>query len=296
MVYGLTTAKNPQITELTGVTAEGEETVVEPTTIAASQWPENFTEMVSRYVMIEHVLITTSGTGPKGTINGVPVTLFPAGTTPMSDMKPGFAYTVVGIPAISNTTNQIRVTVHPEPMIGVTVPESGVATFASKHAIDLSSFTDANAYVVSAIEGSSALLNPVSGIIPAGTGFIVMGDAGTYPLAAAEGEAQENIANLLIGVTEPKVIEASETTAYYGIKDGVFKAILPGTVPAGKAILPVSDGQAVKTLILTLNGTPVTEISAENDVKDDAVYDLTGRRVEHAMKGIYIVRGKKVLK
>ena len=288
VTYAITTAKNPQITTLSGVTAEGEGTVVEPTTVTAEQWPEDFAKVVSRYVKIDYVLITTGGTtGPKGTVNGVPVTLFPAGTSSMTDLKAGCAYSVIGSPAISNTTNQIRVSVHPEPMIGVTIPASGVASFASKHAINLDGFTEGGAYVVSSIQNNAAQLEPVSGTVPAGTGLIVMGEAGTYAFAAAEGEVKDAPANLLLGITE--------SMAIYGIKDGVFKAILPGTVPAGKAILPAPASLGVKTLSLTLDGTAVTEITAEGDAPRAVIYDLYGRRVERATKGVYIVNGKKTV-
>ena len=46
-----------------------------------------------------------------------------------------------------------------------------------------------------------------------------------------------------------------------------------------------------------LSGTTVTGIAKTVDeAQDEAIYDMSGRRVEKMQKGIYIVGGKKVLK
>ena len=46
-----------------------------------------------------------------------------------------------------------------------------------------------------------------------------------------------------------------------------------------------------------LSGTTVTGIAKTMDeAQDEAIYDMSGRRVEKMQKGIYIVGGKKVLK
>ena len=53
-------------------------------------------------------------------------------------------------------------------------------------------------------------------------------------------------------------------------------------------------GSGVKSLNFDFGGTAIKSIATETT--ESAVYDLTGRRVEKATKGIYIINGKKVLK
>jgi len=66
-----------------------------------------------------------------------------------------------------------------------------------------------------------------------------------------------------------------------------------GTIKAGKAYLESAAG--VKAFFF---GEAETGISDLKDVKDinDVIFDLSGRRVNKAQKGIYIINGKKVLK
>ena len=80
-----------------------------------------------------------------------------------------------------------------------------------------------------------------------------------------------------------------------GKEVGFYKA--EGTIPAGKAYRE-AQGAEVKGFAIVINGgeTAIEGITTSATIPADAIYDLSGRRVEKATKGIYIINGKKVLK
>ena len=77
---------------------------------------------------------------------------------------------------------------------------------------------------------------------------------------------------------------------------GFYKANAGTVIAAGKAYLL---GGAAGTKGFTFSFSDETAIETVQDaqeVEDVRIYDLSGRRVEKATKGIYIINGKKVLK
>ncbi|MBQ7180031.1 MAG: hypothetical protein IJR87_01915, partial [Bacteroidaceae bacterium] len=134
-------------------------------------------------------------------------------------------------------------------------------------------------------------LRPVQGVVMLGQAVVLKGAAGYYsfkPVDVGVGYIHSD----LRGTKEP--LEADGSQYVLAQKDGVvgfYKA--EGTIAAGKAYL--LGGAHVKGFGLSLDGeTSIAEI-AEN-AENDTIYDLSGRRVEKAQKGIYIINGKKVLK
>lgn len=62
-----------------------------------------------------------------------------------------------------------------------------------------------------------------------------------------------------------------------------------------KAYLPVAVAGAAQSIEVRFDGaTSIDDVVTEEGSADAAIYDLTGRRVEKAEKGIYIVNGKKI--
>lgn len=62
-----------------------------------------------------------------------------------------------------------------------------------------------------------------------------------------------------------------------------------------KAYLPVAMAGAAQSIEVRFDGaTSIDDVVTEEGGADAAIYDLTGRRVEKAEKGIYIVNGKKI--
>ena len=67
-----------------------------------------------------------------------------------------------------------------------------------------------------------------------------------------------------------------------------------GSIESYKSTEPWSEFGNI--VALTEEETGIDELTGENANVKTAVYDLSGRRVQKAQKGIYVVNGKKVLK
>jgi hypothetical protein len=66
---------------------------------------------------------------------------------------------------------------------------------------------------------------------------------------------------------------------------------------ANKAYLPVANVNAARFLSFDFGTeTAIDELKGENGNVKTVIYDLAGRRVQGAQKGIFIVNGKKVIK
>ena len=75
---------------------------------------------------------------------------------------------------------------------------------------------------------------------------------------------------------------------------GFYKAEAGSVIAAGKAYIVA---RAAGTKGFTLNFPGETGIeSVEKAAEGSEIYDLAGRRVVKALKGVYIINGKKVLK
>jgi len=86
------------------------------------------------------------------------------------------------------------------------------------------------------------------------------------------------------------IYKLSGDGTYFGLTDNSGGAVVK---PFRSYIQP--DGAGVKTLnILLSDGTSLTPTLSEE--REAVIYDLAGRRVEKATKGLYIINGKKVVK
>lgn len=180
-----------------------------------------------------------------------------------------------------------------------TIGDAGYATFVTAWPVDFSQ-TNVTAYVVSAVNESSVTLAEVT-TVPVNTPLILKGEAGDYELSIVEyADAVEN--NELLPsdgtVTGDGTIYALGldksivTHAVYGF----YKVATNATVPAGKAYLKV--GASVRDFLAFTEGEAdgVNVIENGRLTIDNAVFDLTGRRVVKSAKGLYIVNGKKIVK
>ncbi|MCI7379099.1 MAG: hypothetical protein MSH66_04895 [Bacteroidales bacterium] len=152
------------------------------------------------------------------------------------------------------------------------------------------------------INGEYLHLNPVSGTIPAGTAVVLkytdaVKTAGSLSFATAadvdpiEVNALSGQVNTVVasGITNPYTLQNNPATGigfypYNGTNLNGFKAYMTtGTNPV-RGFLFEEDGTTTGINALETE-TPGTQ----------AIYDLSGRRVNKAQKGLYIVNGKKVI-
>ncbi len=196
----------------------------------------------------------------------------------------------------------------------VTITDVGIATACSDDDLDFTEVADVKAYIASGFspsEGKVLLTRAMK--IPANTGFIVKGNAGTYkiPVSATD----YTYANLLVGtLAETTVAETDGSYTNYVLgKDSEGKACFclanGNTVSANKAYLHIptsavsTETSGAKTsLNLSFDDEdgditgfiPVTKLAEETN-GNTIIYNLNGQRMQSLTKGLNIVNGKKVL-
>lgn len=198
----------------------------------------------------------------------------------------------------------------PATELDITVSEAGWATTCLPFDVvlpeELTAYALTDVANVNGEEGSVSLISKAG--IKAKEGALLKGDAGTYTLSIEETSSNWD-ANLLSGTTVAKDMSAVEGDVYLLTSDGAGSAQLSKldladdatdaqkTLAANKAYLNIAPS-ATRFLVFNFGDdteTAIEGIEAENTA-DAVVYDLAGRRVQKAQKGLYIVNGKKVIK
>jgi hypothetical protein len=144
-------------------------------------------------------------------------------------------------------------------------------------------------------------------VIPAGFGLVMKtsstGGSGYIfmpPVGAVEKSDLIADNNLLKGVlvaTQMKdIVDANPENNYYILTNNNFQRVISGSLAAGLAYLelPKSLGSA-KTITLEDDVTDGIKLINGDEQNAGNIYDIQGRKVENATKGIYIVNGKKVV-
>ncbi|MCF0197315.1 MAG: bacterial Ig-like domain-containing protein [Bacteroidaceae bacterium] len=192
------------------------------------------------------------------------------------------------------------------PPVTLTVSAAGWATFASACKVQIPE--DAKVYYIKETdteEGTTVAKTtriPAGSVLAAGTGVLVNAAEGTveFPVSTEEPDALEGT-NLLVGVLEPtdKPGEGSSYIFTQKTLDSVptlgFFPWTSGQLAAGKSFLHLPAGSAVSYIkLFDDEETAIERVTTEQ--RDETMYDLTGRQVNNAYKGIVIVNGKKILK
>ena len=183
-----------------------------------------------------------------------------------------------------------------------TINAYGWSTYSSDKALDFSTPIDGlTVYSVTGHSESALTLNEITTAVPANTGLLLKGTAGTcYTIpVAASGTAPAG--NLLKAGTGASVAPESGKTKYaLSVNGGVacFKKIAAAReIPVGKAYLEFNETIEAREFF-ALDESEVTGIGEVrtkiSDNKGD-FYNLNGQKVLNPSKGLYIVNGKKVL-
>ena len=164
------------------------------------------------------------------------------------------------------------------------------------------------AYTLNYNGGETVTATPVTTTLPANTPVLINASEGAYTFkttattgAVATGSGPVTIGALTGVYTETTVPESSyilwanaeNPIGFYQVDGSTNK------VAAYRAYL-TAEGTGVKALTVDYDGseTGISETmkNTENEKKNNAVFDLSGRRVVKPTKGMYIVNGKKVVK
>lgn len=160
------------------------------------------------------------------------------------------------------------------------------------------------AYAGTINNGNVQLTEYANGVIPANKGVVLVSDTkttATFTLAdESEVAEQKNDLKGVLTETGLNSVESSDQVRIFSKKDNVAGFYKPNsnitTLAANKAYImaPTNEG----ALVLNFAGGEVTGINQATINATEAnapIYDLTGRRVAKAVKGIYVKNGKKFI-
>ena len=182
----------------------------------------------------------------------------------------------------------------------------GYATLSFKADMQLSSDC-MKAYTAKVVDGKIVCSEIADGIIPAGNGVLLIGEASaTAQLEEATSDMEMLADNDLLATTLSggSLAAVPETGYTFVLKGSQFHPYASNTFTADKAYFNLSFNPIETSLAKMMNimldtdeaetATSVMRIgSQEHNINN--VYDIQGRRVINHGKGIYIVNGKKVM-
>jgi hypothetical protein len=199
----------------------------------------------------------------------------------------------------------------------LTVSSVGYATLYLDYNAEIPEGVEA--YVATEVVDSRLKMQKVEGVLPENTGVIIVAGQGTYTFTESDETPATIEKNLLQGSVTNTYVTAEANTTYYVLSApngvvGMYQAKLTDNQflnNAFKAYLPISNGdlgifddevdssveQLSRRLVFDFGDeTGIDEVKTENANVKTAVYDLSGRRVQNAQKGIYIQDGKLMVK
>ena len=173
------------------------------------------------------------------------------------------------------------------------------AGYATAYVPFAATVTGATAYYVT-VEGSSAKLHEIEGTIPANTGIVLKGAAGTAKFTESKDAPATVTGNVLKGTLEAKTqaeLGETEIKLIYVLNEVDGKVgfyHLDGTLAANRAYMEVAVGVDVKAFFFDEEATGIqnSQFTIHNS---DVMYNLNGQVVGKDYKGIVIVNGKKML-
>ena len=192
--------------------------------------------------------------------------------------------------------------------ISVTTGYSKLGTLVSP--VALTADNSKLKFYTGAINGEYLSVTEFTGdVIPAGVPFLIEYQAGSeqtngcslLTISSESAALGEGVVNDLRGTTETVATPTDLGTIYTLQKTGSepttdkqeFRQYTGTTVTGCRAYLPVPAGE-IRGMIF--GGGSVTGLDGVNAAASDTqvIYDLSGRRVTNAAKGLYIINGKKV--
>ena len=178
--------------------------------------------------------------------------------------------------------------------VPVTISAVGYATYCSSYPLDFTDITDLTAYTATKVV-DGVQFNKVTGKVPANTGLLVSGETANVPVC----ESADPVENLLVGVTTATVKDAGTVFVLMNGSKGIgfYKNANDFTVRANSAYLPAEAVGTAGARTFIGFDDETTGIAEVNTQKDNAkrMFDLQGRKVTKAAKGLYIVDGRKVV-
>ena len=181
----------------------------------------------------------------------------------------------------------------------VAISEYEWATFVSKFALDFDG-SAVKAYIVTGHSGNALVKTQMEGTVPANTPLLLNAAEGNFYIPIAASSTTDVSGNLLKAGDGNDVSWNPATSTAYVLsgEDGTaqFKKLTSAVaVPEGKAYLLIPEPIEARDFDLDDGTTVINALENATKIDNNAIYDLSGRRVENPTKGIYIINGKKVI-
>lgn len=174
----------------------------------------------------------------------------------------------------------------------LSVGAAGYATLIAPVALEIPAGVEV---YTAAFEDGKAKLTSISDVIPANVGVVVKAAQGTYNFKIT---TTENVATSALSGVPNTANVASESAAFI-LANGKHGVGFYKLSSANRAIhgfrafyTAPAEAQAVSAFLLEDNVTGIEEIETSADKAP--IYDLSGRRVAKAEKGVYIQNGRKI--
>ena len=181
--------------------------------------------------------------------------------------------------------------------VRATITAAGYATYCSPYALDFSGASGLTAYTAS-LSGSEVRFTAVTDV-PANTGVLLKGAAGTYDIPVIA-NSSSNVTSALVGVTEATEVQGAGIFVLMNGDSGIgfYKTTTTSfTVGAHTAYIPAleeNQSNPSRNFIAIDGATAIKAI--ETAKQNGEIFNLAGQRVKSAQKGLYIIGGKKVIK
>ena len=187
----------------------------------------------------------------------------------------------------------------------ITIKDIGKTTWCSEYDLDFTNVAGIKAYIAMGYDDIDKIiwLGRVMKV-PAGTGVLVKGDAGTYKIPHVSVRAYYT--NLLVGNLGDGIkieeTDGDKTNYYLSGKDGTFKSV-NGSANIGKnkayLQLPTSVFGGTRSIGISYDDedgtTSMKDLAPALSEGEGEWYTLQGQRVAKPGKGLYIKNGKKVI-
>ncbi len=206
---------------------------------------------------------------------------------------------------IEFVTGDITVEATYEAIVEFFTPTQQYTMFSCSRALDFTD-SDVKAYIATGYNSAInyALLEEIQ-VVPAGTGVMLIAEVGqTYMIPYADETTESNafvdyfVATIQGIALYPAGQDAATVDYIYNADSNGFIPV-PAEgfqLPAQSAYLQLPASQVVADAIIRIgildNADAITSVKL--NAGNSAIFDLQGRRVSNATKGIYIVNGKKI--
>jgi len=174
--------------------------------------------------------------------------------------------------------------------VTTSISSYGWATFSSDYALDFSKATTGlEAYIITGHSGNAVTKSQVTGTVPAGTGLLLKGAAGSYNIPIVGSSSTDVSGNLMKAGTGASVASETGKTKYVlGVNAGKaeFQKIVStaATVPTGKAYLEFNAEIDARTVL-----------NIEDDFTGINAIEAAEAKAESPKDGKFLENGKIVI-